>query len=206
MNKFFNVEGAYGIINKCGGGNGMIPAKNSYVYIYSYKHDGSLHRTWTKGYVLEADEDCYIVVNNKTLVSESDGRKWYTREPAICFFFPKLWFNMICMIRKSGVYYYCNLASPALYDKEAIKYIDYDLDIKVFPDGSLIHLDEDEYQEHKEEMNYGEDIDAIIRYSYQELLDRIKNGISPFSQEEILQLYNEYLRRQHGKSRNYDGQ
>lgn len=177
----------------------MIPTKNSYVYIYSYKHDGSLHRTWTKGFVLDANEERYIVVNNKTLVSESDGRKWYTREPAICFFFPKLWFNMICMIRKSGVYYYCNLASPALYDREAIKYIDYDLDIKVFPDGALIHLDEDEYQEHKREMNYGEDLDHIIRYSYQELLERIEKGITPFSQEEILGLYDEYLKRQHRK-------
>ena len=107
-------------------GDNVLPSKNSYVYIYSYKHDGSLHRTWTKGYVLEADEDKCIVVNNKTLVSESDGRKWFTREPAIWFFFPKLWFNAICMIRKTGVYYYCNLASPYLYDKEAIKYIDYE--------------------------------------------------------------------------------
>ena len=176
----------------------MVPTKNTFVYIYSYKHDGSLHRTWSKCFVLEANEDCFIVLNNKTLVSESDGRKWYTREPAICFFFPKLWFNMICMIRKSGVYYYCNLASPALYDKEAIKYIDYDLDIKVFPDGTLMHLDEDEYVLHKRQMNYSEDIDRIIRYSYQELLERIQQKSSPFKQEEILELYSGYLKRFQG--------
>lgn len=176
----------------------MVPANNTHVYIYSYKHDGSLHRTWSKSYVLDANEDRYIMVNNKTLVTESDGRKWYTREPAVCFFFPKLWFNMICMIRKSGVYYYCNLASPALYDKEAIKYIDYDLDIKVFPDGSLLHLDEDEYIEHRDKMGYGEDLDKIIRYSYQELLECIAKKESPFKQEEILALYNTYLKRNHG--------
>ncbi len=39
------------------------------------------------------------------------------------------------MIREKGVSYYCNLASPFLLDDEALKYIDYDLDIKVFPDG-----------------------------------------------------------------------
>lgn len=183
----------------------MIPAKNSYVYIYSYKHDGSLHRTWTKGYVLDANEERYIVVNNKTLVTESDGRKWYTREPAICFFYPNLWFNMICMIRKSGVYYYCNLASPALYDKEAIKYIDYDLDIKVFPDGSLAHLDEEEYIEHKSEMNYGEDIDRIVRYSYQELMNCIEEKRSPFSQDEIMELYSDYLKRHKSKNRYTEG-
>ena len=35
----------------------MLPVKNTYVYVYSYKHDGSLHRTWTKGFVLDANED-----------------------------------------------------------------------------------------------------------------------------------------------------
>ena len=62
--------------------------EREYVYIQSYKHDGSLHRTWAKGYVIEANERRIVAVTNKTLVSESDGRKWVTREPAICFFYP----------------------------------------------------------------------------------------------------------------------
>ena len=173
----------------------MVPSKNSYTYIYSYKHDGSLHRTWTKGYVLDADDEKIITINNKVLVSESDGRKWFTREPAVCFFYPDLWFNVICMIRKSGVYYYCNLASPSLYDKEAIKYIDYDLDIKVFPDGSIIHLDEDEYQQHKKQMNYPDEIDKIIRHSYQELLEKIERKETPFNENEIMELYSDYVKR-----------
>ena len=36
------------------------------------------------------------------------------------------------MIRDNGISYYCNLASPFVLDKEALKYIDYDLDVKVF--------------------------------------------------------------------------
>ena len=35
----------------------MLPETGSYVYIQSYKHDGSLHRTWCRGFVLEANED-----------------------------------------------------------------------------------------------------------------------------------------------------
>lgn len=170
----------------------MLPEKHSYIYVHSFKHDGSMHRTWAKGFVLDANEECYTVVNNKTLVSESDGRKWYTREPAVWFFFPKLWFNVICMIRKSGVYYYCNLASPALYDKEAIKYIDYDLDVKVFPDGNLIHLDEDEYQDHRRSMHYPKEIDRIIRYSQIELMDCIDRKEIPFREEFVLELYRKY--------------
>lgn len=44
------------------------------------------------------------------------------------------------MIRENGVSYYCNLASPFVLDNEALKYIDYDLDVKVFADGEKDYL------------------------------------------------------------------
>ena len=50
------------------------------VLIHCYKHDGSVHRCWDKGFVLEETDKHFIVINNRTLVTESDGRKWYTRE------------------------------------------------------------------------------------------------------------------------------
>ena len=134
----------------------MLPEVGSQVYIQSFKHDGSLHRTWAKGFVIEAGVRRVIAVTNKTWVTEADGRRWFTREPAICFFYPDHWYNVITMIRKTGIYYYCNLASPSLYDGEAIKNIDYDLDVKLFPDGRIEILDEDEYEQHGREMGYSE--------------------------------------------------
>ena len=50
------------------------------------------------------------------------------------------------MIRDNGISYYCNLASPYILDQEALKYIDYDLDVKVFADGEKKLLDVDEYE------------------------------------------------------------
>ena len=38
--------------------------------------------------------------NDHTLVTESDGRTWITREPAIVYFHSEYWFNVICMFRK----------------------------------------------------------------------------------------------------------
>ena len=46
------------------------------VEIHSYKHDKSIHRVWKFGYVVEVNEDCLVVVNNKTRVIESSGRVW----------------------------------------------------------------------------------------------------------------------------------
>ena len=67
------------------------------------------------------------------------------------------------MIRDNGVSYYCNLASPFHIDQEALKYIDYDLDVKVFTNGEKKLLDVEEYEQHKEKMHYSDDIDFILK-------------------------------------------
>lgn len=141
---------------------------------------------------IKTSEHSMIGVNDHTLVTESDGRRWVTREPAIVYFHKKYWFNVIAMIREKGVSYYCNLASPFLLDDEALKYIDYDLDIKVFPDGEKRLLDVDEYEMHSKMMNYPNDIDFILKENVKILVDWINNGDGPFSEGYIDIWYNRY--------------
>lgn len=163
------------------------------IYIQSFKHDGSLHRTWATGLVIEVTSKYVVVVTDHTTVTEADGRKWRTREPAICYFYPDRWYNVICMIRKQGVFFYCNLASPYIYDKEALKNIDYDLDLKVLPNGSYKLLDEDEYNVHQKIMDYPQPIKDIIKETTENLIKDIKFHISPFNQLEIGRKYEVYL-------------
>lgn len=151
------------------------------VHVQSFKHDGSLHRTWSKAYVIDVFDNCAVVVTDHTWVVEADKRKWLTKEPAICFYYDDVWFNVISMVRKTGIYYYCNIASPSLYDGEAIKNIDYDLDVKVFPDGTYMILDENEYTYHANKMGYSDEIKAIIDKQMDKLLTLIKNGEKPFN-------------------------
>ena len=160
-----------------------------YVHVQSYKHNGSLHRTWSKALVIDVKEDLVVAVTDQTWVVESDGRKWLTKEPAICFYYDNRWFNIISMVRKSGIYYYVNLASPSLYDGEAIKNIDYDLDVKVFPDDTYMILDENEYKYHQEKMNYPENITKIIDDEMKCLLQMIEKKEAPFNFEYV----NEYI-------------
>ena len=175
--------------------------EKDYVYIQSYKHDGSLHRTWIKGFVIEVSKERIVAVTDRAWVVESDGRRWITREPAICFFYPNQWFNVISMIRKTGIHYYCNLASPSIYDGEAIKNIDYDLDVKVHPDGSYLILDEDEYAQHGAEMGYSEQLKRAIGLEMEKLIKKIERRESPFDEKEIEELYRryQYLSKHNGK-------
>ena len=151
------------------------------VFVQSYKHDGSLHRTWSKALVIDKFNDCLVAVTDHTWVVEADKRRWLTKEPAICFFYDDRWFNIISMVRKTGIYYYCNLASPSLYDGEAIKNIDYDLDVKIFPDDSYMILDENEYNYHSEKMHYPKELKDIINKEMNSLLNMIENRENPFN-------------------------
>ena len=161
-----------------------LPKEGDFITIQSYKHDGSLHRTWRDTMVLKTTENAVIGVNDHTLVTEADGRRWVTRE---------YWFNIIAMIRDNGISYYCNLASPYILDQEALKYIDYDLDVKVFADGEKKLLDVDEYETHKKEMHYSPDIDYILKEHVKILVDWINNGKGPFSQSYVNIWYKRYL-------------
>lgn len=162
------------------------------VQIHSYKHNKKLHRIWKKTMVLYQDQHMLVTANNRTRVIENDGRSWHTKEPAICYFYNDYWFNIIGMLKKDGVYFYCNLSSPYLYDGEAIKYIDYDLDVKVFPDGSYILLDEKEYQMHQNQMCYSDEIQEIILKQKDILIEKIKNKEKPFDRSDIKMFHEQY--------------
>ncbi|MBE4910490.1 DUF402 domain-containing protein [Bacillus luteolus] len=169
------------------------PMEGDRVQIHSYKHNGNIHRVWDETTILKGTQSLVIGANDRTVVTESDGRTWITREPAICYFHSKHWFNIIGMIREDGIYYYCNISSPFIWDQEAVKYIDYDLDIKVFPDMTYILLDEDEYERHRREMKYPEPIDRILWSNVDRLIRWIRGRKGPFAPEFIDQWYERYL-------------
>lgn len=170
-----------------------IPAEGETIQIHSYKHNGKIHRVWQETMVLKGTRNIVIGANERTVVTESDGRTWLTREPSICYFHAEHWFNIICMLREDGVYYYCNISSPFIYDNQSLKYIDYDLDVKVFPDMTYTILDEDEFEEHKKQMDYPEAIDLILHRNVEKLISWIKQRKGPFAPDFIEVWTNRYL-------------
>lgn len=163
------------------------------IVIHSYKHDKTLHRMWKNATILEDNDEYIIVANKRTKVVESSGRFWYTREPSVSFFFKDHWYNVIAIIKKGEVTYYCNVGSPVLIDEEALKYIDYDLDLKVDSDFSYKILDIYEYKVHQEIMQYPEDIKLILAKEMLNLKARIDKRLVPFDQGFVLSWYNKFL-------------
>ena len=152
--------------------------------IQCYKHNGKIHRAWDEAVVLDIKDEYIVFGNKKTLVTEAEGGVWKTKEPAILYFFYKKWFNVISQLKKDGIYYYCNIATPFIIEDNTIKYIDYDLDLRVFPSKEYKILDRLEYKYHKKIMNYSDDLDIAIKNGLDDLINEYKNNSKIFSSEE----------------------
>lgn len=160
--------------------------------IQCYKHNGKIHRAWDEAVVLDVKKDYIVFGNRKTNVTEAEGCYWKTKEPAILYFFKDRWFNVIAQLKKDGIYYYCNIATPFVIEEKTIKYIDYDLDLRIFPNGSYKILDRLEYKYHKRIMHYSEELDKVINLGLSDLITYYKNGSIVFDANLNQQYYKKY--------------
>jgi protein associated with RNAse G/E len=169
-------------------------SQGSWLKIQSYKHDGSLHRCWERNYVLLEDEDFFVTANHKTKVTEANGRRWFSKEPAISFFSKKDWFNVIGMIKDRGVVFYVNVATPTLLHNGMLKYIDYDLDYKLFPDGYIMTLDEREFEKHRTLYGYSDQLVQALKITTQQLFKKLQEREYPFQMHKIQTFYQQFIK------------
>lgn len=167
--------------------------ENTWVIVQAYKHNGELHRQWSHGFVVEENDDYYVVASIRASVVESDGRKWHTKEPAMFILSKKQWFNVIAMFKEDSISYYVNIASPTIFDKGFLKYIDYDLDIKLYGNGATRLLDVLEYKKHADEQGYSEEIRSILENSVNKIYEKINNKEYPFIDQKIKDYYESFL-------------
>ncbi len=166
--------------------------KGDKIKIQAYKHTGKLHSASEEAIILDIVDDCLICANSEATITEGDGRSYKTNETALLFFYKNNWFNIICQFKKYGIFYYCNIASPYIIEKNILKYIDYDLDLRVFPDGGFKILDKNEYKYHKKIMNYSDDLDKVVKHELSVLIEKKKVNDFPFNSENIQKYYDMY--------------
>jgi protein associated with RNAse G/E len=165
--------------------------------IKSFKHDGHLHRMWLENWqvpeeLLHPDhqkESMQVMINSQTRIREADGKEWTSRIPGVSFFIPGMWFNIVALLEETGIRYYCNIASPPYVSKDVITYIDYDLDVIRFPDGTVHVVDQEEYERHKVDYHYSAIVENKVKLGLNQLLERVNEGLPPFQDEQVLRYY-----------------
>ena len=135
--------------------------------------------------MLKHDEKELVLANRWATITEVNGKQWRTREPAIWVFKTGAWNNIICIFKNAGISYYVNIASPFIVEEGAVKYIDYDLDIKVKPDGAFELLDREEFQRSIVEFKYPEPTQQRIWAEIKTVKELIAQKDGIFSRKEV---------------------
>lgn len=156
--------------------------------VQAYKFNGLLYRQWNQAKIIYNNEKHIVLILYKTKVTELNGAGWVYKEPVIWFMPKKQNFNCLILIKKNGFYRYINLASTPIFEDDTIKFIDYDLDVKCYPQKELKIVDRDEFNTNGKLMKYP---DSLKNKILDELSNVIKmyNNFQYFFSDEIIKYY-----------------
>src|SRR5699024_11872483 len=76
-----------------------------------------MHRIWHENVILEEGNDYVIGVNDHTPVTDSKNKIKETVGVSLFYFSKSDWFNVIVVFENESYYYYCNIASPARWQR-----------------------------------------------------------------------------------------
>ncbi len=142
------------------------------ILIASTKYDGSLHYEY--GATLVATEDGLV----RCTVSAGEPWVGYRGEGEIqgtftALFFLDRWFNVFhnhAPAGRRGILSYANVATPASFDGEVVRWTDLDIDIVVSEQLGIQVDDEDEFEEHQHRFGYPADLVERVLATQAELL------------------------------------
>ncbi len=136
-------------------------SKNSgVVRVNSRKYDGSIRRTWTGALIERNDADLVLVGEFDLDVSHPDLGEIKRGTISCEYYYLDAWYSIFCFYDPSGNFrnYYCNINMPPSFQDYVLDYIDLDIDVVVWPDGSFEVLDEEEFEANAVMFNYPDDI------------------------------------------------
>jgi uncharacterized protein len=134
------------------------------------------------GQIIQRTQNCLVV---EAFFNISDkpfhGITIRTNDRSIEWFFSDRWYNIFEIHDRDDDHlkaWYCNITMPAEFSPGIINYIDLALDVLVYPDGSFLVLDEDEFDELE--------LDPKSRVKALEALDQLVSLVETSRLQEVM--------------------
>lgn len=143
---------------------------------------------------IKEDKEFYYLAATSAKVIEDNGREWRAREGALYILSKDRFYNVIVMfLNGGGIEYYVNIASPSIRSEGIFKFIDYDLDLKKEPDGSVREIDWIDFKVNSKRYGYPEELKDVLVKTLYETEELLKEGQGPFNDEANRKLYASFL-------------
>ncbi len=154
------------------------------IRLCSTKYDGSPHWEYDSWVVLEKGP---LLVTQDFAGQEMQAYSgsWVSRHHTRNHFWFDRWYNVMRLERPQGSElegWYCNVATPAQFDGETLRYVDLDIDVRISANGEEKVLDQDEFLENSARMGYPPEVIANARRAVDEILTLARTAQFPFDQ------------------------
>jgi uncharacterized protein len=155
--------------------------EGSVITVNSRKHDGSIQRQWQCDLISAIDNEIVLkgefssTIEHAALGIIARGTVSYE------YFWTDRWYNVFRFHGPTGELrnYYCNISAPPTISADVLDYIDLDIDVVVWPNGSHQILDLEEFEENSVSFGYPPEVLSKASESLAELLSLIRSARLP---------------------------
>ncbi len=161
-----------------------IPIPGPLWRIDAYKYDGRLHITLPAHFM---DDDSSRLWLRTPVGGEmrhlTRGKSWSITRPSDMIFWRERWYNVYVNYDETGQFsnFYCNVGLPPEIKDGSVSFVDLDLDVQIWADGRMAVLDEDEFDAHKVEFSYPDDVQHAAQAAVEDVLALWCAGAEPFA-------------------------
>jgi protein associated with RNAse G/E len=162
------------------------------IQIVSKKYDGSLRDEYEAFLFAENDEGFVVYTPPGTMDYDHRKRAWFEAPDGLLeLYFKARWYTVwhICEQNTHVNQIYTHLSMPAVMTATGIEWVDLDLDYRVYLDGWIERLDEQEYIEHKASMRYPAAVHEQVQAACVEVEALYQKQAYPFNYAEQVALY-----------------
>lgn len=141
------------------------------VTVNSRNFDGSTRRTWQCEFIAQQGPLLTFLGVFDQDVEHSDIGFIKKGTISYEYYWLDRWYNVFRFHESDGTLrnYYCNITMPPTFNDGGLDYVDLDIDFVIWPDGSVIELDREEYDENAAKFAFPQSIKDSVDNAISEL-------------------------------------
>lgn len=124
------------------------------IRVIGTKYDGSPRDEWPAQLIEQHGTQLCIYVAAGTEEIVRGYRRQLLEDSFIGLYWTDRWYNVWQLDRTEGILFYANVALPCEFDGSVLRWVDLDIDIVQYADGSIVVKDEQEFEERSKLLNY----------------------------------------------------
>jgi protein associated with RNAse G/E len=164
------------------------------IKVISRKYDGTLRDEY-EAFLYAEDKDTLRVYTPPGTMS-FDHRKgsWESAPDGLLeIYFKEKWYTVwhICEQKSQLTLIYTHICMPAILTENTLAWVDLDLDYRVYLDGSMERLDEQDFERNSQGMQYSPEIIKQARIACEEVEWLFQSRAFPFNHQEQVAIYRE---------------